>query len=62
MKMGASESSVVGDCVRNQVVVFSGANKPAKESDRGAARHNELWPPSKDGEHAKETLYSVFQK
>jgi hypothetical protein len=32
------------DCVRNQVVRFSGADKPAKESDREAWRHNELSP------------------
>src|SRR5436853_2399437 len=46
MKMGASGSSLEIDCVRNQVVRFSGADKPAKESDRGAWRHNELLPPS----------------
>src|SRR5579872_4136471 len=46
MKMGAGRSSVVVDCVRTKVVVFSDAGKPAKESDRGAWRHNELSPPS----------------
>lgn len=35
-----------GSCPE-QVVLFSGADKPAKESDREAARHNELSPPSK---------------
>ncbi len=46
MNMGATGSSVVLDCVRNQVVRFSGADKPAKESGRGAWRHNELSPLS----------------
>lgn len=34
------------DCVRNQVVCLSGADKPAKESDREVRRHNELSPLS----------------
>jgi len=44
--MGASGSSVGMDCVRNQVVLFSGADKPAQESDREAWRNNELSPLS----------------
>jgi hypothetical protein len=35
MKMEARESSVLAGCVRNQVVRFSGADKPAKESRLG---------------------------
>lgn len=35
---------MVNNRVRKQVVVISGAEKPAKESDRGAWRHNELSP------------------
>jgi hypothetical protein len=34
------------DCIGNQVGWWTGAVKPAKESDRGAWRHNELSPPS----------------
>src|SRR5579872_1433124 len=37
MKMDAGRSSVVVDCVRTKVVVFSDAGKPAKESDTGVA-------------------------
>jgi len=36
MKMGASGSTVLAGCVRNQVVNGSGAEKPARESDREA--------------------------
>jgi transposase len=46
MKMDASKSRVVMDCVRTKVVFLSGAAKPAKESDLGAWRHNELSLPS----------------
>jgi hypothetical protein len=45
MKMGASKSSVVMDCVRAKIVVFNGAGTPAKESDLGAWRRHELSPP-----------------
>ena len=34
------------ECIRNQVVRFSGADKPAEESGREAWRHNELSPLS----------------
>ena len=47
--MDTSEGSVVADCVRNEVVVFSGAGKPAKESDPEAWKHNELWPSRQFG-------------
>ena len=44
--MGAKGSSVAMDCVRAKVVRFSGADKPAKKSNREAWRHNELSPLS----------------
>ena len=37
---------MLAGCVQNQVVDGSGAEKPARESDREAERHNALLPPS----------------
>jgi len=44
MKMRANASAVLADCVQNQVVNGSGAEKAARESDREAERHNALLP------------------
>jgi transposase len=52
MKMGAKGSSVAPDCVRTKVVGFSGADKPAEESNPEAWKHNELSPLS--GQRARE--------
>jgi hypothetical protein len=46
MKMGANKSSVVMDCVQTKVGLLLVLPKPAKESDPGAWRHNELSLPS----------------
>src|SRR5271157_5324460 len=46
MKIGANASTVLAGCVQNQVVNGSGAEKPARESDREAERHNALLPLS----------------
>jgi len=45
MKMGASVSNLVMDCVQTKVVFFSGADKAAEESDSGAWKYNELLLP-----------------
>ena len=50
--MGAKGSKVALDCVRNKVVGFSGADKPAGKSNREALKHNELSPLS--GQRARE--------
>ena len=47
MKIGANASAVLAGCVQNQVVHGSGAEKPARESDREAERHNALLPLSR---------------
>ena len=41
------------DCVRAKVVEFSGADQPAKASNREAWRHNELSPLSKTASTGK---------
>jgi len=42
--MGASQSSVMANGARTEVVRTSGASKPARDSDLEAWKHNELLP------------------